>query len=117
MCSKIFCSKVSFSKNPYHTETNQLTFTVDRWTGLTCHKSLLKEILEQKTATITIPVDTRQKLNAHTTFRGHPDCFGRHLNVLCTLNLNSAGIKKVCLKIYFIKKLLQTCQMTCMYFT
>lgn len=30
--------------------------------------------------------------------------------------LNSAQIKKVCLKISFIKKLLQTCQMTCMYF-
>ena len=39
-----------------------------------------------------VPVDTGSKLNVHTTFRRRQ---GRHLNVLCTLNLRpvSTGVR------------------------
>ena len=45
---KTLCSKIASNKKLYHIETNQLTYTLDRWTSLPCHKSLMKGVLEQK---------------------------------------------------------------------
>ena len=46
------------------------------------------------------PVDTGRKLNAHKTFRRHPE---RLLNVLCTFNLRPVSTGKDASHIYFIK--------------